>query len=103
MISGSPGLEAITIGDKRRLIFEYIGDIDVGFHGYTDERVTLFDVSYGPVLFFNLYLAHAVQRIQIVVSSALCALTIGTNVTFPRNTNGSYLRATRLPAITVEA
>lgn len=43
-----PGREVITIGDNRRLKVEFIGNIDIVFHGYTDERATLTDVSYIP-------------------------------------------------------
>lgn len=39
------GREAITNGDKRRLSVEYVGNIGVVFHGYTDERSTRFDVA----------------------------------------------------------
>lgn len=57
-----PGRETITIGDKRRLIVEYVGSIDIVFHGYTDERATLTDVSDIPGLGFNLYSVHAASK-----------------------------------------
>ena len=57
-----PGRETITIGDRRRIKVEYIGNMDAsGTH------------------------------------------IIGANLTFPRSSSGSYLRATRLPAGTVGA
>jgi len=40
-----PGREAIMIGDNSRLKVECVGSIDVEFHGHTDVRVTLNDVS----------------------------------------------------------
>lgn len=95
--------EAIKIGDKDRLKFEYIGNIDIVFRDYTDERTTLFDALYVPGLGFNLYSLHAVQRANMVVSDALGAYVFGTNVTFPRNTSRSYLRASGFPTRTVGA
>ena len=42
----SPGREVITIGDKRLLKVECVGNVNVEFHDYTDVRLTLTDVSY---------------------------------------------------------
>ena len=39
-----PGRETITIGDRRRIKVEYIGSMDVIFHGKSDQRITLIDV-----------------------------------------------------------
>lgn len=49
-----PGREAITVGDRRRIKVEYIGNVDIEFHGYTDVRITQTDVSYIPGLGFDL-------------------------------------------------
>ena len=49
-----PGRETITIGDRRRIKLEYIGNMDVIFHGKSDQRITLIDVAYVPDLEFNL-------------------------------------------------
>ena len=49
---------AILIGDNSRLEVECVGSVDVEFHGHTDARVTLNDVSYIPDLGFNLYSVH---------------------------------------------
>ncbi|CAM9869529.1 unnamed protein product, partial [Ascophyllum nodosum] len=54
-----PGRETVTIGDRRRISVEYIGNIDVIFHGKTAQRTTLIDVAYVPGLGFNLYSLHA--------------------------------------------
>ena len=45
-----PGRETITIGDRRRIKIEYIGNMDVIFHGKSDQRITLIDVAYVPDL-----------------------------------------------------
>ena len=98
-----PGRETITIRDRRRIKVEYIGNMDVIFHGKKDQRITLIDVAYVPDLGFNLYSLHAVQRTHLIVSDASGTHIIGANLTFPRSSSRSYLRATRLPAGTVGA
>ena len=98
-----PGRETITIGDRRKIKVEHIGNMDVIFHGKTDQRITLIDVAYVPGLGFNLYSLHAVQRTHLIVSDASGTHILGANLMFPRSSNGLYLRATRLPAGTVGA
>ena len=98
-----PGRETITIGDRRRIKVEYIGNMDVIFHGKSDQRITLINAAYVPSLEFNLYSLHAVQGTHMIVSDASGTHIIGENLTFPRSSSGSYLRATRLPAGTVGA
>ena len=98
-----PGRETITIGDRRRIKVEYIGNMDVLFHGKSGQRITLIDVAHVPDLGFNLYSLHAVQRTHLIVPDAFGTHIIGANLTFPRSSSGSYLRATRLPAGTVGA
>ena len=95
-----PGRETITIGDRRRIKVEYIGTMDVIFHG---KRITLIGVAYVPDLGFNLYSLHAVQRTHLIMPDASGTHIIGRNLTFPRSSRGSYLRATRLPAGNVGA
>ena len=36
-----PGRETITIGDRRSIKVEYIDDMNVTFHGKSDQRITL--------------------------------------------------------------
>ena len=98
-----PGRETITIGDRRRIEVEYIGNMDVIFHGKSDQRIILIDAAYVPDLGFNLYSLHAVQRTHLIASDASGMHIIRANLTFPRSSSGSYLRATRLPADTVGA
>ena len=47
-----PGRETITIGDRRRIRAEHIGNVDVIFHGKADQRITFIDVAYVPGLGF---------------------------------------------------
>ena len=98
-----PDRETITIGDRRRIKVEYIGNMVVIFLEKSDQRITLIDVAYVPDLGFNLYSLHAVQRTHLIVSDASGTHIIRANLTFPRSSSGSYLRATRLPAGTVGA
>lgn len=56
----------------------------------------LVGVSYVPGLSFNLYSLNAIQRNSLIISGASDAQIVGTNVTFPRNSSGSYLRETQL-------
>ena len=48
-----PGHEIITIGGRRKLKVECVGNMDVILHGFTDQRIRLIDVSYAPGLEFN--------------------------------------------------
>ena len=77
--------------------------MDVIFHGKSDQRITLIDVAYVPDLGFNLYSLHTVQRTHLIVSDAFGTHIIGANLTFPRSSSGSYLRAIRLLAGTAGA
>ena len=83
-----PGCETITIGDRRRISVEYVGKMDVIFHGKSDQRITLIDVAYVPDLGFNLYSLHAVHRTHLIVSDASGTHIIGANLTFPRSSSG---------------
>ena len=94
-----PGRETITIGDRRRIKVEYIGNMDVNFHGKSDQRITLIDVAYVPDLGFKLYSLHAIQKTHLIVLDASGTHIIGANLTFPRSSSGSYL----LPAGTAGA
>ena len=83
----SPGRETITIGDRRKIRVEYIGNMDVIFHGKSDQRITLIDIAYVPGLGFNLYSLHAVQRTHLIVSDASGTHIIGENLTIPRSSS----------------
>ena len=78
-----PGRETITIGDRRRIKVEYMGKMDVIFHGKSDQRITLIDVAYVPDLGFNLYSLHAVQRTHLIVLDASGTHIIGSKFDVP--------------------
>ena len=96
-----PERQEITIGDGRRQKVEYIGNIDVVFHGTNDVPITICDVSYVPGLGFNLFSFHTVQKTHRVVLDAAGAHIADKGITFPRETTGSYLRATRIAPKTI--
>ncbi|CAM9143665.1 unnamed protein product, partial [Ascophyllum nodosum] len=50
-----PDQREITTSDGTRLRVECVGNIDVVFHGRSDESITLCDVSYLPDLRFNIF------------------------------------------------
>ena len=94
--------EVIT-SNGTRLKVECVRNIDVIFHGRSDEPVTIIDVSYVPDLKFNLFSFHKAQQTHIIILDAAGAHIMGKNLTFPCEKGGSYLRATRLAAGTVGA
>ena len=65
-----PGLKTITIGNRRKIKLECVGNVDVISHGFKDERITLIDVSYVPGLVFNQPSLHAVYKTHLIVSDA---------------------------------
>ena len=75
------GREIIVIVDGRSLRVHGVRSVDMTLHGHTDEGHTVFDVSYVPGLGFNLHSLHTIQRIH----------SIGTGITFPRDTKGSCM------------
>ena len=96
-----PGREIIMIETDGNV--KYVGNMDVIFPGQTDQRMTLIDVAYIPGLGFNLYSLHAAHKTYPSVSDASGTHIIGANLTVPRSSSGSYLRATSLSAGTVGA
>ena len=94
--------EVIT-SDGTRLKVECVGNIDVIFHGRSDEPMTMIDVSYVPDLKLNLFSFHKAQQTHVIILDAAGAHILGKNLTFPCEKGGSYLRATRLGTGTVGA
>ena len=94
--------EVIT-SDGTRLKVKCVGNIDVIFHGGSDEPITMIDVSYVPDLKFNLFSFHKAQQTHVIILDAAGAHIRGKNLAFPCEKGGSYLRATRLVAGTVGA
>ena len=79
------------------------GNIDVVFHGKSEEQITLCDVSYVPDLKFNIFSFHKAQQTHVIILDAAGAHIVGKNITFPCEKRGSYVRASRLAPGTVGA
>ena len=97
------GQQEVITSDGTRVRVECVGNIDVVFHGRSDEKITLCDVSYVPGLKFNLFSFHKAQQTHVIILDAAGAHIMGKNLTFPCEKSGSYLRATRLAPGTVGA
>ena len=66
------------------------------FHSRTDHPVTLHDISFVPDLGFNLFSFHVVQEKHEIILNKTGAHLLNGRLEFPRRSNGSSLRATRL-------
>ena len=75
----------------------------MGFHGRSDEPITLCDVSYGPSLKFNIFSFQKAQQKHVIILDPEGAHIVGENFILPCEKSGSYLRVTRLPPGTVGA
>ena len=93
---------AIT-SDGTRLRVEYIGNIDVLFHGRSEEQITLIDASYVTDLKFVFFSFNKAQQTHVIILDAAGAHIMGSYLTFPCEKSGSYFRATRLAPGTVGA
>ena len=74
----------------------FVGELDLVFHSRTDHPVTLHDVSCVPDLGFNLFLFQAVQEKHEIILNRTGAHLLGGRLVFPRRSNASPLRATRV-------
>ena len=73
-----------------------MGKLDLVFHSKTDHPVTLHDVSFLPDLGFNLFSFHVVQEKHEIILNRTGAHLLSGRLVFPRWSNGSSLRATRV-------
>ena len=86
----------IILGDGSIKKVHFVGKIDLVFHSRTDHQVTIHDVSYVPDLGFNLFFFHVVQEKHEIILNRTGAHLLGGRLVFPRRSNGSSLRATRV-------
>ena len=56
----------VTTSDGTRLRVECVENINVVFHGRSDEPITLCDVLYVPDLRFNLFSFHKAQQTHVI-------------------------------------
>ena len=93
----------VTTSDGTRMRVEYVGDIDVVFHGRSDEPIALCDVSYIMDSRFNLFSFHKAQQAHGIILYAAGEHIVRKSLTFPCEKSRSYLRGSRLAPGTVGA
>ena len=92
----SPHRSRVILSDGSIRKVQFVGKLDLVFHSRTDHPVTLHDVSFVPDLGFNLFSFHVVQeKLEIILNKTGAHLLNG-RLVFPRRSNGSSLRATRV-------
>ena len=92
----SPHRSRIILGDGSIRKVQFVGKLDLVFHSRTDHPVTLHDVSFVPDLGFNLFSFHVVQEKHEIILNKTGAHFLNGRLVFPRRSNGSSLRATRV-------
>ena len=73
-----------------------MGKVELVFHSRTDHPVTLHDVSFVPDLGLNLFTFHVVREKHEIILNRTGAHLLSGRLVFPRRSNGSSLRATRV-------
>ena len=92
----SPHRSGIILGDGSIRKVQFVGKLDLVFHSRADHPVTLHDVSFVPGLGFNLFSFHVVQEKHDIILNKTGAHLLNGRLVFPRRSNGSSLRATRV-------
>ena len=92
----SPHRSRIILGDGSIRKVQLVGKLDLVFHSRTDHPVTLHDVSFVPDFGFNLFSFHVVQEEHEIILNKIGAHLLNGRLVFPRRSNGSSLRATRV-------
>ena len=94
--SSTPHRSIIILGDGSTKKVPFVGKLDLVVHSRTDHPVTLHDVYIVPDLGFNLFSFHVVQDKHEIILNKTGAHLLGDRLVFPRRSNGSSLRATRV-------
>ena len=92
----SPHRYRIILENGSIIKVQFVGKLDFVFHSRTDHPVTLHDVSFVPDLGFNPFSFHVVQEKHEITLNKTGAHLLGGRLVFPRKSNGSSLRATRV-------
>ena len=92
----SPHRSRIILGDGSTRKVQFVRKLDLVFHSWTDHPVTLHNVSFVPDLGFNLFSFHVVQEKHEIILNKTGAHSLGGRLVFPRRSNGSSLRTTRV-------
>ena len=94
--SPSPHRSRIILGDGSIRKVQFVGKLDLVFHSRTDHPLTLHDISFVPDLGFNLFSFHVVQEKHEIILNKTGPHLLNGRLVFPRRSNGSSLRATRV-------
>ena len=86
----------IILGDGSIRKVQFVGKLDLVFYSRTDHPVTLHDVSFVPDLGFNMFAFHVVQEKHEIILNKTGAYLLNGRLVFPRRSNGSSQRATRV-------
>ena len=92
----SPHRSTIILGDGSIQRVHFVGKLDVVFHSRIDHPVTLHDVPFMPDLGLNLFSFYVVREKHEIILNITGANLLGGRLVFPRRSNGSSLRATRV-------
>ena len=92
----SPYRSRIILGDGSIKKVQFVEKLDLVFHSRTNHPVTLHDVSFVPDIGFNLFSFHVVQEKHEIILNKTGAHLLNGRLVFPRRSNGSSLRATRV-------
>ena len=93
----SPHRSRIILGDGSIRNVQFVGKLDLVFHSRTDHPITLRDVTFVSDLGFNLFSFYVVQEKHEIILNKTGAHLLYGRLDFPRRSNGSSLRATRVP------
>ena len=86
----------IILGDGSIRRVQFVGKLYLVFHSRIDHPVTLYDVYFVPDLGFDLFSFHVVQEKHEIILNKTGAHLLNGRLVFPRRSNGSSLRATRV-------
>ena len=92
----SPHRSRIILGDGSIRKALFVGKLDLVFHSRTDHPVTLHDVSFEPDLGFSLFSFHVVEEKHEIILNKTGSHLLNGRLVFPRRSNRSSLRATRV-------
>ena len=92
----SPHGSRTILGDGSIEKVQLLGKLDLVFHSRADHPVTLHDVSFVPDSGFKLFSFHVVREKHEIILNKTRAHLLGGRLVFPRRSDGSSLRATRV-------
>ena len=86
----------IILGDGSIKKVQFVGKLDLVFHSRNDYPLTLYEVSLVSDMGFNLFSFRIVQEKHEIILNKTGAHLLGGCLVFPRRSNESSLRATRV-------